>query len=284
MAKTRSPIIRIFVVSALVFCLSGFSALEALFAPKPNLWKRWQTHDPHSTRVVNHDQWDRFLKKYVVTDSNGLNRVRYDHVTTADTQALHGYIVNLRRVPVDRLNRMEQLAFWINVYNALTVRLVLEFYPVNSIQDIDLGSGFFSSGPWNKKLFKIDGELVSLNDVEHRILRPIWQDPRLHYAVNCAAIGCPNLQIQAFTGANVSTLLDQGARSYINSNRNISFRDGRLVVSKIYTWFQDDFGGSEAAVLAHMRRYANTGVKSILEQVTDIYDYTYDWDLNLAKP
>lgn len=283
MPKFLTHVNRVLVASALVFSLSGFTTLESLFAPKADQWDRWTAHDPQSDLVVNHNQWEQFLKTYVVTDSTGLNRVKYDRVTDADTKALHAYIVNLRMVPVDKLNKKEQMAYWINVYNALTIRLILEFYPVKTIQDIDLGSGFFSSGPWDEKLFKIDGELISLNDVEHRILRPIWKDPRIHYAVNCASVGCPNLQNMAFTSANLEALLDQGARSYINSNRNISFRDGKLVASKIYSWFQEDFGGSEQAVLAHMRTYANVGVKTILERVTGIYDYAYDWELNIAE-
>lgn len=283
MPKFLTHVNRVLVASALVFSLSGFTTLESLFAPKADQWDRWTAHDPQSDLVVNHNQWEQFLKTYVVTDSTGLNRVKYDRVTDADTKALHAYIVNLRMVPVDKLNKEEQMAYWINVYNALTIRLILEFYPVKTIQDIDLGSGFFSSGPWDEKLFKIDGELISLNDVEHRILRPIWKDPRIHYAVNCASVGCPNLQNLAFTSANLEALLDQGARSYINSNRNISFRDGKLVASKIYSWFQEDFGGSEQAVLAHMRTYANVGVKTILERVTGIYDYAYDWELNIAE-
>jgi len=284
MPKLLTHVNRVLVASALVFSLSGFATLEALFAPKADLWDRWETHDPQSTLVVNHNQWDQFLKKYVVTDQSGLNRVKYDRVTDADTESLHAYIVNLRNVPVDKLNRKEQMAYWINVYNALTIRLILEFYPVKSIQDIDLGSGFFSSGPWGEKLFKLDDELLSLNDVEHRILRPIWKDARIHYAVNCASIGCPNLQNIAFTAANLETLLDKGAKSYINSDRNIKFRDGKLVASKIYSWFQEDFGGSEAAVLEHMRTYANVGVKTVLERVNSIYDYSYDWGLNIDKP
>ena len=273
-----------FVAIALVLSLSGFTALESLFAPKADLWERWTTHDPNSGIVVEHGVWDKFLKTYVVADSTGLNRVSYGKVTEPDAKALHGYLESLRQVPVNRLNRPEQFAYWVNAYNALTVRLILEFYPVKSIQDIDLGSGFFSSGPWGEKLFKVDGEVLSLNDIEHRILRPIWADPRIHYAVNCASVGCPNLQQDAFTSANTEALLEQGARSYINSGRNISFSNGQLVVSKIYSWFQEDFGGSEGAVLAHMKKYADVGLLTILGQVTGIFGYAYDWNLNDASP
>jgi hypothetical protein len=162
------------------------------------------------------------------------------------------------------------------------VRLVLDFYPVKSIQDIDLGSGLLSSGPWDKKLIRIDGELVSLNDIEHRILRPIWRDPRLHYVVNCASVGCPNLQRAAFTAARMDAMLDRAASAYVNSRRGVRLDDGELVVSKIYSWFQDDFGGSENAVLEHLKKYADNDLVTKLAHATSISGYEYDWGLNDA--
>ena len=97
--------------------------------------------------------------------------------------ALNAYVENLSRMPINDFNRAEQKAFWINLYNALTVKVVLAAYPVKSIRDIAISPGLFARGPWGKKLIEIDGETVSLNDIEHRILRPIWRDPRLHYAL-----------------------------------------------------------------------------------------------------
>jgi hypothetical protein len=265
---------------ALVFSLSGFATLESLFAPKADLWERWTANDPSSSIVVDHGVWDRVLKTYVVPDKSGFNRVAYGKVTEADKKAVYAYLADLRAVPVSRLRPAEQQAYWINMYNALTVRLVLDFYPVKSIQDIDLGSGLFSSGPWGKKLIKIDGDLVSLNDIEHRILRPIWKDPRLHYAVNCASVGCPNLQRAAFTAAQMDAMLDRAASAYVNSPRGVSFDKGELVVSKIYSWFQDDFGGSEDAVLDHLKKYADNDLVNKLVQATSISGYEYDCSLN----
>ena len=104
-------------------------------------------------------------------------------------------------------SRDEQLAYWINLYNALTVKVILDHYPVKSILDIDISPGWFSIGPWGKKLVAVEGVEISLDDIEHRILRPIWRDPRIHYALNCAAVGCPNLLREAFTGATAEVLL-----------------------------------------------------------------------------
>ena len=98
-------------------------------------------------------------------------------------------------------NKKEQLAYWINLYNSLTIKVVLEHYPVKSIKEIKL-SGIFKPGPWKKELVIIEGKKLSLDNIEHDILRPIWKDNRVHYAVNCASIGCPNLQNSAFTAKN----------------------------------------------------------------------------------
>jgi hypothetical protein len=168
------------------------------------------------------------------------------------------------------------------MYNALTVSVVLDFYPVKSIQDIDLGPGLFTIGPWDKKPIKVDDEAVSLNDIEHRILRPIWKDPRIHYAVNCASVGCPNLQRAAYTAARMDTMLERAASTFVNNPRGARFSDGKLVVSKIYAWFLDDFGGSKDAVLNHLRKYANKDLANKLGQATGISGYEYDWNLNDA--
>ena len=167
---------------------------------------------------MDHGSWDRFLATYMVADG-GVNRVAYGRVTPADRGVLEDYIASLAATPADRLRRVEQLPFWINLYNALTVKVVLDHYPVQSIKDIDISPGLFADGPWGKTLVTVAGEALSLDDIEHRILRPIWKDPRLHYVLNCAALGCPNLPPRAFTAGNAQALLSRGARRYVNDPR-----------------------------------------------------------------
>ncbi len=123
---------------------------------------------------------------------------------------------------------------------------------------------------------------MSLNDIEHRILRPIWRDPRLHYALNCAAIGCPNLQPTAFAAANSEALLEAAARAYVNHPRGARIEDGKLIVSSIYVWFQEDFDGDDAGVIRHLTRHAAAGLRSRLASVASIYTLDYDWVLNDA--
>ncbi len=274
--------IRLIVVVALAFPLGAIVSFEALFAPRAQLWERWTVHDPRAGDEIDHTTWDGLLEAYLVRDRNGVNRFAYGRVADGDRQALESYIAELARVPIGRYDRNEQLAYWINLYNALTVKVVLDHYPVGSIRDIDISPGPLSDGPWGKKLVTIEGEPVSLNDIEHRILRPIWRDPRIHYAVNCASIGCPNLQEAAFTAANADALLEAGAREYVNQPRGARIEYGKLIVSSIYVWFEEDFGGSEAGVIAHLRRYAGPELAAALAQVSRISDHAYDWRLNDA--
>ena len=269
-------------LTALVVPLGAISSIEALFAPRADLWERWTAHDPASTAVIDHAPWDQFLKAYVTPHADGVNRVAYARVTAADRKALADYVDRLAGVAIGAYGRDRQLAYWINLYNALTVKLVLDRYPVSSIRDIDISPGWFSTGPWAKKLLAIEGEAVSLNDIEHRILRPIWRDPRIHYAVNCASIGCPDLRTEAFTADNVDALLTAGARAYVNHPRGARVDNGRLVVSSIYVWFSEDFGGNDEGAIAHLERYAEPELLSALAGVERIDDCVYDWRLNDA--
>ena len=284
--STRYPpvsrAIKAVLLPAMALPLGGISGIEALFAPSANLWARWTANDPAATRSIDHGAWDRFLKTYVLAADDGVNRVAYGRVTNADRLGLKRYIAGLAAEPVSRLSRAEQLPFWINLYNALTVELVLDHYPVKSIRDIDISPGWLARGPWDKKLIEIEGERVSLNDIEHRILRPIWRDPRIHYAVNCAAIGCPNLRRQAFTARNAEYQLSEAAHLYVNHPRGARIEDGKLVVSSIYVWFQEDFGGDDKGVIAHLARYAGGELKAGLAKAPKIADFGYDWALNGA--
>jgi hypothetical protein len=264
----------------LLLVLFALPACALFSAPRSVLWERWAGHDETSSATIDHEAWSRFLSSYVEEFPDGINRVRYADVASADRDALDGYIDILTAVPISKYNRAEQRAYWINLYNALTVKIVLDHYPVASIRDIDISPGLFSIGPWDKKLITVEGEDLSLNDIEHRVLRPIWKDPRIHYAVNCASIGCPNLMPLAFTSENSEILLEKGARDYINHPRGVEIVDGEPVASKIYDWFRPDFGDSDQAVLSHLRRFAEPALSKELKTFDRIGGYRYDWALN----
>ncbi len=266
---------------ALAPVLGGFGSVESMFAPAKDLWERWTRYGPASTATLDHSAWGALLAAYLSADAVGNTLLAYGKVTAADRRRLGAYIGRLSAVPISGYGRPEQLAFWVNLYNARTVALVIDHYPVDSIRDIDISPGLFARGPWDKELVTVEGEVLTLNDIEHRILRPIWNDPRIHYAVNCASMGCPNLQPTVFTAADADRLMEQGARAFVNSVKGAQFAAGRLIVSSIYAWFPEDFG-DEAGVLAHLRRYAVPPLAGRLAGAERIDGDAYDWRLNDA--
>jgi len=283
MTARLTQIARRAALAGLLFAaLGGATFVDALFAPSAELWEVWAAHDERSATRVDHTAWDRLLGAHVVRGADGIVRFSYRRVTRTDRAALEGYIARLAAIRVGGLRRDEQFAYWVNLYNALTVRVVLDHPGVKSIRNIDISPGLFADGPWGAELVTIEGRAVSLNDIEHRILRPIFRDPRVHYAVNCASLGCPDLAGQAYTPENRETLLEQGARAYVNHPRGARVTRDGLVVSSIYVWFGADFGG-ESGVLEHMRKYAEPALRQKLAAVTEIADHAYDWSLNGAK-
>lgn len=265
--------------------VSGSVMFESLFAPKADPWPRWETHDPTSTRTIDHSGWTEFLKTRRELDTDGIARIDYAGVTPADRSRLSHYLDRLTAIPISHFARSEQFAYWVNLYNALTVATILDHYPVDSIRSIDISEGWLASGPWDAKLIAVEGVDLTLNDIEHRILRPIWRDPRIHYVVNCASVGCPNIPAVALTGSDLEEALNQAARDYINSPRGVSIAGDTATISSIYGWYQEDFGNSKPSVIRHLTRYADADLAHRLKLV-DPYalDYAYDWDLNAAVP
>ncbi|MEM7428169.1 MAG: DUF547 domain-containing protein [Pseudomonadota bacterium] len=274
---SRRAVLKAAALSAALFLTPGF--FGGWTSSAPELWEGWEASNPKNAAPIDHSVWNRFLKKYVNADATGLNRFAYAKVTSADRKALKGYIASLAKIEITDRARNVQFAYWLNLYNALTINVVLEHYPVKSIRDIDI-SGLLANGPWGKALIKIEDSDITLDDIEHAILRPIWKDPRIHYGVNCASIGCPNLLNQAFTGKNVNALLDKAARAYVNHPRGLSVRNGKVTVSKIYQWFAYDFGNSEKGVIRHLAKYATPERAAALKKAGKISETVYDWSIN----
>jgi hypothetical protein len=269
-------------LQTLVTAVFIFFAQHASAGPDAELWEFWTAHNPQSTATIDHSAWDAFLQEYLVADAEP-RLLGYASVSAADKKVLDTYLQSLQQTPINNFNRAQQQAYWINFYNAATVQLILDNWPVESITKIK--PHLFAFGPWGMKRWTVLGQDLSLNDMEHRILRPIWQDPRIHYAVNCASLGCPSLAPQAFTADTLEAMLDAGAQRFINSARGAQVRQGKLRVSTIYKWFRDDFGGSETDVIAHLRQFATAELKADLAEQDGIDGYAYDWTINAAaKP
>jgi hypothetical protein len=275
-------ILSLFLLLIAVVVIGAMSPVNA--APEADLWPDWQAHDPQSTVEIDHAEWQAVLDRYVIVQEPGVTSFDYQAALEDDGAAMiTGYVDAMTGVAVDQLNRDQQFAYWVNLYNALTVKVVLDHYPVESIRDIDISPGLFSSGPWGKKLITVEGRTLSLDDIEHRILRPIWRDARIHYAVNCASIGCPALLPEAFDADKLEAQLDQAARDFINHPRAVTQApDGAFVLSSLYDWYRDDFGKRDAEFITHLRTFAAPELAAALADMTelDIARYVYDWSLN----
>jgi len=219
-----------------------------------------------------HKTWDTLLQKYV---KNG--QVNYKGFAR-DVKLLDGYLEKLDKTDVSSFSREEKLAFWINAYNAFTVKLILEHYPVKSIRKI--------SRPWSRRIWKAAGDTLSLDDIEHKILRKELKEPRIHFAIVCASIGCPNLQSFAFGGARVNEQLGRAAAEFFSSRKHFYFETGgdkvTIFISKIFSWFGEDFGDKKEQRVDFILRFLGKADAEKIKKASSVrMKYLrYNWDLN----
>jgi len=203
-------------------------------------------------------------------------RVNYDGFKQ-DQALLDQYLSSLSSTDPDTLTRNHRFAFYINAYNAFTIKLILTRYPdLNSIKEL----GSFFSNPWNKKFIPLGGWTVSLDHIEHEVLRPKFKDPRIHFAINCAAKSCPPLLDKPYEGDTLNRQLDEQTRAFINNKRSTFVKDGSLFISKIFDWFDEDFNDNP---LLFIRQYAEAPLRSELDKAGPKLKITYlnyDWTLN----
>jgi len=217
-----------------------------------------------------------FLGNYI-TETDGINFVAYGDVSETDHQALKAYISALENQGVEGLSDEEAMAYWFNLYNAATIDVILDNYPLSSIRSL----GALNRGPWDRKILNVSGVgEMSLNDVEHGTLRATWNEPRIHYAVNCASFGCPNLMDRPWEAETLEDDLEAAAIAYVNHPRGVRVEDGKVTASKIYNWYKEDFGGNQAGILDHARQYATGDLAEALTDATKIDSFEYNWDLN----
>ncbi len=233
---------------------------------------------PAGSGSVDHSAFDAIVQAHVKPDGKGYNRVAYNALK-GDRRTLKDYVASLESADPVSLSAAEAKAYWINLYNAKTLDVVLDRYPVSSIKKINLGGGgFFGGGPWSAKLVTVAGTELSLDDIEHRILRAVFGDPMVHYALNCASYSCPNLATRAFNGKNAKALMRQGASEYVNHPRGVTVDGGSITASKIYSWYAGDFGG-KGKLKEHWSAFATPEKAAAMSDAT-ISGYEYDWSLN----
>lgn len=236
----------------------------------------WQQSNANNTENINHSLWQQFLNNNVLIDKSDKRTVNYAQVNQRDKQLLIDYLAQMQSIDPRKYHKNEQFAYWVNLYNALTIHIVLKHYPIESIKDI--GDGY--TGPWNFPVATIAEQPVTLNNIEHGILRSLWQEPRVHYVINCASIGCPDLPLQALTADNTEEQLNIGAKRFIAQSKGIEIRNNELVLSSIYNWFIADFGGDIDEVLNHISLFAEPALAEKIKSRSQNVKFDYNWKLN----
>jgi len=221
---------------------------------------------------VEHELWDALLKKHV----NNQGEVNYRGFI-ADSTALNAYLNLLSTHHPNKENWIEneRLAYWINAYNAFTIQLIVRHYPVESIKDI-AGSIPFVNSPWDIKFIEIEGETYDLNNIEHGIIRKRFNEPRIHFALVCAAVSCPILRNEAYTAERLEEQLEDAATSFFNDPEKNRISPEKAELSKIMSWYSGDFKNVAPSIREYVNRYSKV---QISEKAT-ISSMDYDWRLN----
>ena len=231
-----------------------------------------QKKQESESRPISHDLWDAQLQDYVQVEKD---RVLYPD-WIEDTLRLNEYLQLLsNNHPNDKYwSEEEQLAYWINAYNAFTIQIVLRNYPVESIRDI-AGPIPFVNSVWDQEFIQIEDRKYSLNDIEHGILRAHFEEARIHFAINCASMSCPSLRPEAFTAQNLEEQLESQGQDFMNDpSKNVLSKDS-LKLSKIFSWFEGDFT-KDGSLVDFLNRYSTMEIV----QEAEVEYLDYDWRLN----
>lgn len=211
-------------------------------------------------------QWNALLSKHL----NAKGWIDYKGMQK-DEAKLDAYLSYLAKTDVSKKSADYQKAFWMNAYNAYTVKLILDHYPLKSIMDIKKKG----KGPWDISFARVGGETYTLNAIEHKILRPTFKDPRIHAGINCASFSCPKILNQAFTEKNVDVLLDKAFTEFVNDPLRNKISASKAEVSQLFDWFKDDFK-TEGSV----KNYINKFSKVKISKTTNLSYLKYNWSLN----
>jgi len=242
----KSVLTKFIVGSVAVVALSH----SAIAAPELTKIEFWDARDEQSTEVVDHSAWQALLNVYL------------------DDQKPR------------QLNTKEQFAYWVNLYNAQTVDFIIEGVQEDDIKSIkEIRSLFVVPGPWKRTELKIEGKKVSLDNIEHGILRPIWLDHRIHFSVNCASIGCPNLLKTAFTASNADDLLDIAEEEFLQHPRAVRLQGDKVVISSLLNWYGDDFAETPSEMYDYLSDFVSPEIIDALAEEPNVV-YDYDWNLN----
>ena len=225
-----------------------------------------------SQAQVSHNDFDNLLKSYV--DING--RVNYKELK-AESNKLDTYITYLgANEPQSEWSRSEQLSYWINAYNAVTLQLVLKYYPIKSIKDI--GSSIqipYINTPWDIDCFSVGGEVLSLNNIEHDKVRAQFEEPRIHFALVCAAVSCPNLRNEAYQAGILDAQFTDQTKLFLADESRNQIAEKRLSLSKLFSWYGGDFRNN-----GNIAEFIDPYTEVAVDKKAKISFMDYDWSLN----
>ncbi|WP_299260063.1 DUF547 domain-containing protein [uncultured Aquimarina sp.] len=217
----------------------------------------------NSQEIVDHNAWDQILVLNVTDE--GL--VDYDGVTN-DVLVFYKYFRYLQNIaPEDNWSKEEKLAYWLNVYNATVMKMIIDEYPIASINQIE--------NPWKRKAFKSKNVRYSLDDIEHSILRK-FGDPRIHFLLNCGSMSSPRLWNRAYTSSNIGYALEERTKEFINDPQRNQINSKTVRISQLFQWYENDFASNHMDVIDFINEYSTI---TIDKQITKKY-VTYDWSLN----
>lgn len=243
------------------------SEVEEIKAEEKKEEKEIEKQEPPQVKAEIHKTWDDLTRKHITSSG----KVDYAGFKKDKTE-LEKYIKELQSYhkDVSTWGKNKRLAYWINVYNAVTVKLIVNNYPVKSITDL------YGGKPWDQKLINLGGTDYSLDVIENKIIIAKFNEPRIHFAVNCAAKSCPKILNRAWTEDNIQRYLTKQTKAFLtNSSQNKITKD-KVTISKIFDWYKKDFGTTDENVIKFINKYSDTEVNST---ATVAYN-DYDWSLN----
>lgn len=237
----------------------------------------WHKENEHSHAVIDHSAWDQLLTLYVVeSPDSAIRKFRYRDMDKSATKTLDGYLKQLQKIDPREFGKAEQLAYWMNLYNALSVQQILPY--VTGKEDIQP----LPATLWTAKRVTVAKQKLSLRDIEQDILRPIWKDHRIHFGLNCASMDCPNMDSRAYTGATIREQLRNSGMRFVNDDSGVLYADGKLTVSRIFDIYQQDFAPDTKTLLKVFAHYAVD--KKALYLLGYQGELFYSQDLRLNSP
>lgn len=265
-----------------MFAILVFSISENVTNAEETAGKKWPKAQQISIDEVDHQAFDELLQKYV--DEDGMVNYKAWHKSTTDRNTLNDYLAHLSQADSKKpAERDAQLAYWINAYNAVTIEGILRVYPTSSIRNHT--AKLIGYNIWKNLMLHVGDEKINLNDIEHKVLRPM-DEPRIHFAIVCASIGCPRLLNEAYTAEKLEDQLVTNSKDFFSRSQNLQVdaKTNSIKMSNIMSWYGDDFGKNSGAQVRAVVEYFPDAAKKVVDAGKFRVGYlSYDWNLNEQK-